>query len=316
MKRRVVWLLLALLVPGLAAGTALVESARARRAYDRSVRRVLDAAQAKLQQKVVLYQDRSSWENPWIVKSAHYEVRTTESFAFANQIAQGLEQMFGEFQRVLATGWEPAEPLKVFVLPNLAAYNKFGDDHGAEHSSFYGSFYAAEHPERPVATYYCGDDMRQNQWITHSAAHQFVAGAFPGRRLDDAAAEGIAAYFGLYWDFPRAMQHFNALRMPDSMGEVRFIPLTELLALPLAQYGERAGDVLVELGVLTSYLLNYREDTRIRLDESGAEVDAPFAEYLRTELRGGDAQALPIHMLFTQDAAYLDDELRAFDFAQ
>lgn len=315
-KRRLVWTVLALAVPGLAA-VAAVRSSIARsydRPYQRAMRRTLDDAQERLAESVDLYQDRSTWENPWVITTRRYEVRTTESFAFGNRIAQGLEVMFGEFQRTLGSDWEPSAPLKVFVFPNLTAYNAFGEEHGAEHSSFYGSFYAADHPERPVATYYCGNDTRQNQWVTHSAAHQFVAGAFPGQTLQDSVSEGIAAYFALYYDFKGALQRFDALRSPDSMGEVRFIPLDNLLQTPMAQYGDRPGDRLVELGVLSSYLLNYREDTRTQYDDSGAEIRAPFAEYIRTALSGGDPTALPIHMLVTQDTGYLEDELRAFEF--
>ena len=39
------------------------------------------------------------------------------------------------------------------------------------------------------------------RWVTHSALHQFVAGAFPGRPIPDGLSEGLAAYFALYWDF-------------------------------------------------------------------------------------------------------------------
>jgi len=320
-KRRLVLPVLALLVPGLAATAAVVlkpsfAPSNARRAYARSVRRELDGAQARLQQGIELFQDRSTWENPWVLRTKHYEVRTTESYAFGNDLARGLEQMFVEFQRVLATDWEPTEPLKVFVFPNLAAYNVFGDDHGEEHSSFYGSFYAPGHPERPIASYYCGDYYRQRQWITHSAAHQFVAGAFPGRQVPDGVSEAIAAYFAVYWNFEGALQRFDALRSPDPSGDVRFIPLANLLRTPITAYGDRPGDRLVELGILASYLLNYREDTRTTYDEQGAESRAPFAQYVRTILRGGNAEELPIHMLLNHDTAYLEDELRAFEFAR
>jgi hypothetical protein len=320
-KRRLILPALALLALAFAATAAVVLTpafapANARRAFDRSIRRELDGAQARLQQGVELFQDRSTWENPWVITTKHYEVRTTESYAFGNDLAGGLEQLFVEFQRVLGTDWEPTAPLKVFVFANIAAYNVFGDDHGQEHSSFYGSFFAPGHPEQPVATFYCGDYYRQHQWVTHSATHQFIAGAFPGRVIPDGLSESLASYFAIYWNFEGALQRFDALRSPDSSGDVRFIPLSNLLQTPITAYGDRPGDRLVELGVLTSYLLNFREDSRTTYDETGAETSAPFAEYVRTVLRGGNAEALPIHQLWNNDTAYLEDELREFEFGQ
>jgi hypothetical protein len=267
----------------------------AERAFERVLRRALD--------------ERTSWEQAWVVATAHYEVRTLESYGLTRNLADGLEQMFGVFQRVFGTQWAPGAPLKVWVFPSITAYNQFGEDHGAEHSSFYGSFYAAGHPERPVATYFCGDNWRLRQWITHSAAHQFMEGAFPGRQVPVVQAEALAAYFALYWDFPGSIERFEYLK---SSG--RFIPLAELLQTSLAGFADRPDDRLLELGVLMSYLLNLREDTRSRYDEAGVETEAPFAEYLRAALAGGDFAALPVHQLVTADADYLQDELFGFEF--
>ena len=284
-------------------------SRRAELAYERVLRRALDTAQAELEASVVLHEERTTWEQAWVVRTAHYEVRTLESYGLARNLADGLEQMLPVFQRVLGTQWAPSEPFKVWVYPSISDYNKIGEDFGAEHSSFYGSFHAADHPERPVATYFCGDNWRLRQWITHSAAHQFLAGAFPGRELPVVQAEALAAYFALYWDFPGSIERFEYLK---SSG--RFIPLRNLLQTPLAGFADRPDDRLLELGVLLSYLLNLREDTCFRYDEEGNEVEAPFAEYLRAGLAGADVAALPLHQLVTADADYLQDELLGFEF--
>jgi hypothetical protein len=94
----------------------------------------------------------------------------------------------------------------------------------------------------------------------------------------------------------------------------RFIPLRNLLQTPLAGFSDRPDDRLLELGVMLSYLLNLREDTRTKYDESGNEVEAPFAEYVRAGLAGADISRLPVHQLVTNDADYLQDELFDFEF--
>lgn len=284
-------------------------SPRAERAFDRVMRRALAAAQAELQAEVVLGEERTSWENAWVARSAHYEVRTLESYGLAKKLADALEQMLPIFQQVLATQWAPAEPLKVWVFPSIEDYNRFGEDHGEHHSSFYGSFYAAGHPERPVATYFCGDNWRLRQWITHAAAHQFVARAFPAARLPLVQEEALAAYFALYWDFPGSIERFDYLRTSG-----RFIPLANLLQTTVEGFADRPDDRLLELGVVMSYLLNLRDDTRTKYDEQGREVEAPFAAYLRTGLAGGNVLDLPVHQLLTADLAYLQDELFEFEF--
>ena len=92
-----------------------------------------------------------------------------------------------------------------------------------------------------------------------------------------------------------------------------FVPLGDLLRNPIAGYADRTHNRFIELGMLFTYLLSYREDTRTVID-GGTEVQAPFAEYLRLVLGGGNATSVPIHELLTTGTDELEAEFRAFDF--
>ena len=48
--------------------------------------------------------------------------------------------------------------------------------------------------------------------ITHSALHQFLAAAFPGRTPPTWINEGLAAYFSIYWDYDWGLSEFERLR--------------------------------------------------------------------------------------------------------
>ena len=112
----------------------------------------LDSAIARtrtaIQKTTDLYEDHSNWADPWIARSKHFEVRTVKTYAEASNIAYGLDRMLGYFQQALGIDYVPPEPIRVFVYPDDLQYNAIGDTH-AEHSSFYGSFYANQATEPP-----------------------------------------------------------------------------------------------------------------------------------------------------------------------
>ena len=95
MRRRVPFLLVA----GALAAHAAVRASRppsvASSLYDRSLERHIERTQEKLWDSLELWQDHSTWETAWRVRTEHYEVRTTHSRAFGLQLAQGQQPKSG-----------------------------------------------------------------------------------------------------------------------------------------------------------------------------------------------------------------------------
>ncbi len=299
--------------------------------FRRALREATRRAQQKLIEEAELHVDHSTWEDPWVVESENYVVRTTDSYYLAADIGAGLDTMLGHFRALLGSEFDPPDRMRVLILPDLAAYNSFGDDHGAEHSSFYGSFFPAGHPEFPVAAMHNPNPTLLRMFITHSAVHQFVHYAYPRAQPPTWLSEGLAAYFSLFWDSAYGEREIRALvakfepteegggsllgrllgRGEDSASGGDYIPLPELLNAPLSAYTDRSHARLIELGMLFTYLVAFREDTRTTFDNDGV-LRAPFAEYLRAMLEGGDFRSMPVHALLHQQTAQLDADFRAY----
>ena len=277
--------------------------------YARAMQRAIDRAEGVLLSGMEIYESGRTWQDPWVVETDHYTVRTARSYYFGLVLGQGLETMLGFFQEALRTDWVPRRRLNVFVLPDLQTYNAFGDQHGAEHSSFYGSFYAGGHPQQPVAALYDANFSRFQRTLTHSATHQYVAGAFPETQPQPWVSEGLAKYFELHWDFAAGIADFRRIQADNNL----WIPLQELLGAPLQNYGDRTESRLLQLGALFTYLYSYREDTRT-VWENGQIVRAPFADYMNALLSGRDVTRMPMHRLLTRQLGELNRELRSFAF--
>ena len=113
--------------------------------YKRVVARALERAQTGLTGKVNFELDHSRWEDPWVVTSAHYEVRTVSRFGEAFDLAKNLEYFRAEFVKMLGEGSGRPGIEKIWVFPRMADYNTFANEHGAdEHSSALGSYFAAD----------------------------------------------------------------------------------------------------------------------------------------------------------------------------
>lgn len=263
--------------------------------YRKAMDSALDRAQRRLENSVDLYQDHSSWENAWRVESAHYRVRTTHSWFLGSDLAQGLEAMLGHFQSVLGTTHAPSEPWAVHVFPTLPEYNQYGTEHGADHSSFYGSFFSGLDPERAVATYYDSNATLLRMWVTHSALHQYMDSAF-NREAPTWLEEGLASYFALYWDAGYGVSELTRIKR---LG--RFVPLRQLLRENIGQYTSDPHTRFIELGMLMTYLLHYRTDLR-------------FGEYLQLRMVADDFALHPAHEWLTEDVGRLEAEFSAFEF--
>jgi len=293
-----------------AAGASLLSGTSAV-AGEKTYRDLLDAAivdaQRGMAKGLVLYEDHSTWENPWSVRTDHYLVRSVLGYARTVKLGDGLETMYGYFRGFF--GAEPrALPLRVDVLPDLTAYNQFGEQHGEHHSSSYGAFFATGAPEKPVVSYFDGDAVRLRQYLTHAAVHQYVDGAFaPPQNLPTWLIEGLAGYFETFWDFRNSVAAFDHFRQGN-----RLVPVDRLLGMGIPDFRE---EQYVEAGILVYYLMHVREDTRTVLDpETDTIRAAPFRDYVLALLSGGDAASSPVYRLLTSDVAKLDAEFRAARF--
>lgn len=301
------WTLLLALPLALGPGPASQGAAGA--AYERAVDRALERAQADLEARLVLWQDHSTWENAWRVATEHYEVRTVHSYALGLRIAQGLETMLGHFRELLQTDFEPRRKLPIWVFPDVGAYNNFGNAEvdADEHSSFWGSFYARNHPERPVAAVYSDNLLHLEMLVTHSAVHQFLDHAFGGGE-PLWIGEGLAAYFTSFWAFDFYKEEFYEL-----VDQGRYVPVAQLVGAPMAQYTGQPHERFVELGMLFYYLLYRREDTRLR-GEGEPPAPASFRDYLVAQLKGADASSLPFHARFLTNGSGIDEDFRNHQF--
>jgi hypothetical protein len=278
---------------------------------DAAYRRVVAAALARQQAALVggidFEVDHSRWEDPWIVTSAHYEVRSTHSFGQASELAKNLEFMRGQFTALLGEGRKAAGPARIWVVPSIVEYNRFGNDFGAEHSSMLGCFFASDHPEQPVIAYYDGNWTRLGMWITHGALHQYVAHEFV-RALPAWIDEGLASYFALMWDWK-----YGAAQLGELEKRNRLSSLARLVAEPLQTYVGRGEERFVQLGMLYRFLLEECEATKDEV--SSGERRGPFRDFLRASVRGERAASVEFEELLATDAELLEEDFRAFDFS-
>jgi hypothetical protein len=209
---------------------------------------------------------------------------------------------------LLGTTFVPPNVVQVLVHPTVDEYNAFGDNNGEEHSSFYPSFVPENHPDQPVATLESPNGTRQLRWVTHGALHRYLLDARV--ELPVWLDEGLASYFALYWAFPSAVVELQALR--DSDG---WVSVDDLITDEIAAFLDRPEARQLELGMLFSYLMNYREDTRIERDEQGNVIASPFLDYIRLRTRNRDSAQHPVAKLLgsATSRAELDREFRAFD---
>lgn len=275
--------------------------------YRRVVARAVERAQKELLSGIDFEVDHSRWEDPWVVTTPHFELRTTHSYGQAAEISRSLEFLHAEWVRLLGEGRTPAGPRRLWIFPNIADYNRFGNEVGAEHSSLIGCFYADQHAEQPIATYQNGNPTLLGMWVTHAAVHQFLAQSFGPQSLTW-VDEGLAAYFSLFWDWEYGARELERIE------KTSFVPLERLVRDPIQAYATRPDDRFIELGMLFHFLLNSCEATRN--GATGDPTTGPFQEFLRAAVRGQDVSASEFLQTFEEAAALLEEDFKNFDFAQ
>ena len=287
--------------------------ARAEQASDlveRALERTIERLQSRIEAaRVDLFVDHSSWENPWLVGTPHYRVRTLRSYSLGRDVGRALEWMLPHFQAMLGSAYAPGPQQQVYVFPTLSAYNKFGNDNSGLESSILGGHYAAAHAERPIVVYDCGNLVQIEMWATHASFLQFEADAFP-REVPTWVSRGLASYFSLFWDFDYGVTQLARLR-----DEKRALPLARLLSESLDRYSKDPDAHFIELGMLFSYLLNFREDTRDQVID-GRTVPGPFCEYLRAHYAHRSLLGNAVQELLTSGVAQLEADFLEADFGR
>ncbi|MCR9248549.1 MAG: hypothetical protein NXI31_26275 [bacterium] len=301
MMRPVVWLILS---AGLANASLVGQNAAPVRLTSAAFDRVLSRVQVKLD-KVDIHEDHSTWQDPWVVESTHFQVRTTGGYGYGREIAAGLEERFEEFQRVLGIKHRPTRKLPILLVPDVGTYNQFGDN-SDEHSSFYGSFHSPNAGGAVVASFHPNAAWMRMQ-VTHSAVHQWVADAFPQANLPVWVNEGLAAYFTLSWDYYYHLDQFEKLKQ-----ENKLLSLQRLLREPMSRYGDATGAQtrFVELAMLFCYLIRFREDTRTQSDDG----EGPFRDYLVLLLKNRSTRASELRDMFVSDIDALEKAFFAYEF--
>jgi hypothetical protein len=273
--------------------------------YARVVRSARERVESEFLATASFEVDHSRWEDPWVVRSLRFEVRTTLTYAQGAKIAKSLEFLLGEFERIVGALPPRDAPFRIWIFPNLGAYNQFGTDFGAEHSSLLGSFFSTQSPDQPVATYQTSNPTLLGMWITHSAVHQWLETSFAAQP-PVWVSEGLASYFALYWDWAYGARELDRIEASPS-----WVPLERLMRDPLAAYLERPEDRFVELGMLFHFLLDACEATRNAPDGT----PGTFQEFLRLAVRGQDTSQTDFVLSLEGALDLLEDEFKNHDFA-
>ena len=251
--------------------------------------------------------EHSTWEDPWVIPSEHYEVRTTASRAYGVRMSATLEAMLPIYGQLFDTDKLPRGRVPVLIHPTQEAYSQFGDDHSDERSSIWGGFFDPNNPGGAIATVYDPNEALERMYLVRSSCQQFVHYAFNGRSLPTPLAQGLGAYAETFWVWDFLLTRFEELRDSNQL-----IPLPELLSAERSAYVTRPEVFNVQLAVLTTYLRNFREDTSSEMDGARLLEAGPFDQYVRKIVRGKRVADDPVHKLLTEEGEALDAEIRAF----
>ena len=71
----------------LAAAATLLPAAAAQESIATALDRAIARTRAAVQKTTDLYEDHSTWTNPWVARSKYFEVRTVKSWAESSSIA-------------------------------------------------------------------------------------------------------------------------------------------------------------------------------------------------------------------------------------
>lgn len=275
-------------------------------ALDRSI----DRCQQRIRERLTLWSDHSDWSDPWRVQTRYFLVQTASRYWVGRDVGLGLDAMIPRFQSLLGTSYEPAAKIPVLLFPTLSLYNAFGSDAGT-HSSILGSFFADGQPNQPVAVLMDDNLTQVKMWATHSALHKYLAMAF-NAQPDTWLVEGLASYFTCLWD--PAWARGELRRILDSG---RYVPAQNLVRENIDSYSADPHTRFIELGMLFTYLLHHREDTRMNVeDEEREPPSTSFQDFLQLAVRGQNVDSHPFAREFFQRGGEIEADFRALDWLQ
>lgn len=273
--------LLLILVANAAAASAPASPSTGEAALERATARI----SARLCESKTLWEDHSSADDPWVVRTEHYEVRTTKPYYVARHLADGLETMAWHFQNVLGRAPRGGRAL-VRIFNTIEEYNGFGGNAGT-HSSIYGGYYADQAPESPIAIVYSDEALRRGIWATHAATHHYLATTFPGEH-PTWLVEGLACYFETYWDAGWAERGLRQLI--DSGNYVRMRQVMSIGSID--DYANNSGTYFAQLRAFFRFLLHHHPDTHLPVAGDPHALTS-FATYVIELLEGGDGEEHP-----------------------
>ncbi|MCA8957071.1 MAG: hypothetical protein KDC87_13415 [Planctomycetes bacterium] len=276
-------------------------------AYARIMARATQAVQSELEGSTRIWDDHSTWDKAWEIESKHFRIRTTQPWAYGTKLGDGLDQMVAIMQQHgLELNLNGSAKGRVLLYPSIEEYNKHGNSNNAdEHSTLYGSYFGARESERPVVGVVNPSGTLVWMQITHSVTHQLLHRAYPGQTRPPWIEEGLASYFALHWNWPWGAEELRRFQK-----EGNWVPVYNLLRRPVSRYGTQAHQYWIELGMLFSYLINYRADTKCTKDANGNKT-GPFLDYLRDALAGKNVATHPLHAKLFEDTKVLEDGFKS-----
>jgi len=257
-------------------------------------------------------------DDPWVVRTEHYEVHASRDRQLAAWVARSLEVQLAAMQRFLDTDRAPDERFRVTVFPDLAAYNALGEDYDAR-SSIAGAFYANSPPHDFVATYESDNYNVMLENLVYGAFLQYADSLAPGRGVATALDQAMASFFAANANPELArfrFEQFVAIR-DEADGAAPWTSVGALLLMGLDGFASNEGAAGATLGrarrtqlaQLVTFLTQHHPDT-------SGDGDGPgmFQDYVAKTYTGQNATEHPFltSFLTPQELQVLDGALREY----
>lgn len=135
-------------------------------------------------------------DNPWVVKTDHYVVKTDISRKAAGEIALIMEMFYHAFIQspVFNVQGETHERLPVLVPKNRSEFEGVLSSLGRIPRSVRGLYMKSSKDRKMVTYYFHSKDMKLNHILLHEGTHQFIDMAMKSE-VPTWLEEGLASYF-------------------------------------------------------------------------------------------------------------------------
>jgi len=260
---------------------------------------------------------RRTIDDPWVVRTRHYEVHACRGRHLAAWAAQSLEAQLGWMQGFLESG-TPDEPFQVRIYPDLASYNALGEEYDAR-SSITGAFFANRPQDGFIATYESDNYNVMLENLAYGAFLQYADFLAPDREVAVALEQAMASYFGSIANSQLRLyrlEQFEAIR-DGAEGAAPWTPVPILLVMGLDGFAADGGDGGVTLGrarrtqlaQLIRFLFRHHPETRATEDGPGL-----FRDYVARTFKGEDTTDHPLldEFMTAEKLIEIDAALREF----